>query len=116
MRKKKGRVLKFVLKALWFIIQIPYYFVIGVVSDIVGLFFGLAKSTHKRVSEKKVMGKRENVSAAYDGFEIIEKEKGDISKLEKGLMNKSKIGIILGARGSGKTAFGVRMLENIYSK
>ena len=52
-----------------------------------------------------------------DSFRIVETSGGDYKKWEENLSNaESKIGIILGARGSGKTAIGIKLLENIYAK
>ena len=61
MAKKKGNglaVVKFIFKALWFILQIPFYFVTGVVSDVVGLFVKLAKGTRTKTKELGIERKR----------------------------------------------------------
>ena len=61
MAKKKGNglaVVKFIFKALWFILQIPFYFVTGVVSDVVGLFVKLAKVTRTKTKELGIERKR----------------------------------------------------------
>jgi predicted AAA+ superfamily ATPase len=48
-------------------------------------------------------------------FKVIENLEGSILKFEHLLRsNKSSIGIILGARGKGKSALGMRLLENIH--
>ena len=49
-------------------------------------------------------------------FQVLDVIEGNIIKFERNLKNnKSTIGIILGARGQGKSALGMRLLENIYS-
>ncbi|MFA6048454.1 MAG: hypothetical protein WC792_00710 [Candidatus Micrarchaeia archaeon] len=54
-----------------------------------------------------------NVKAEYAAFSEVKAIKGNAGELEKALYSsKSLIGIILGGRGSGKTALGLRMLEN----
>ena len=53
----------------------------------------------------------------YEEFQVIKKNKGDYEKWEKKVnTSDSKIGIILGARGTGKTAFGLKFLENARAK
>lgn len=55
---------------------------------------------------------REAIEAVYQEFPIIEQYSGDIKKWEKTLP-KSSIGIIIGARGKGKSALGIKILENL---
>ena len=53
----------------------------------------------------------------YEGFTIIETLQGAFERWEEALLNAdSKIGVILGARGSGKSAFGIKFLENMRAK
>ena len=54
-------------------------------------------------------------ASGYRPLEVVESIGGEWGSFEKRLMKgKSTIGIILGARGTGKTALGMRLLENIY--
>lgn len=48
-------------------------------------------------------------------FSLIEAEKGSLADFER-VFERSTIGIILGARGTGKSALGLRILENIVSE
>lgn len=58
-----------------------------------------------------------NVEKSFRSFSVVHRHSGNILSFEKMLReNKSTIGIILGARGKGKTALGMRLLENIYAK
>src|SRR3989344_2458956 len=91
-----------------FIIKIPYYIGMGIMK--------LFRVTKAKSEEVKVEKKRGNMKAIYQAFGVFEREKGDLNKWENNLGSKSKIGIILGARGSGKSAFGIKLLENIYAK
>jgi len=53
----------------------------------------------------------------YLPFEEIETFEGELSDFESGLFqSKSAIGLILGSRGSGKSALGMRFLENVAAK
>ncbi len=92
-----------------FIIKSPYYLFKGI--------HFLIKQHSKTTKAKKTEKNRGDLKANYDPFAIIESQEGDFFKWEKAMTEAdSKIGIILGARGSGKTAFGIKFLENYYSK
>jgi len=90
--------LRLIVRAFVFLIQFGYSF--------------FKKSSTKRVRQKK--GKaRPKISPKYNSLKEIKKIKGDSSKFESHLLEKeSAIGIILGARGSGKSAVGMKLLEN----
>src|SRR3989344_3940840 len=47
----------------------------------------------------------------YTPFEIIETKKGSYEKYQSKLLNSSLILLIIGKRGSGKTAFGMKLME-----
>ena len=100
---------KAIFKAIWFIIKIPYYIVKGIIY--------LVSKIKKKSSEIQVVKKRNLMNSKYEPFKIIQTHTGNYKEFEKYLLNsQSKIGIILGARGTGKTAIGIKILENIYSK
>ncbi len=107
--KKKSYFWKYLRKTLLFIIKIPYYLIKGIII--------LSKKISVKSKKNKIKKKRELIKARYTPFKIIEAIDGDYKNwFDKTIESDSQIGIILGARGSGKTAFGVRILENIYSK
>ncbi|MBD3259431.1 hypothetical protein GF371_02255 [Candidatus Woesearchaeota archaeon] len=75
-----------------------------------------AKKLEKRM-EKKIEKKRPKIDANYSALTEIKKIKGNVSKFESELLGKeSVIGIIIGARGSGKSAIGMKLLENFRTK
>jgi hypothetical protein len=91
------------------VLKSPYYLGRGV--------YRLSKSVEKKSQEKKVEKKRERMISKYERFEVLKSYSGDFEKWEQELIDaESKIGIILGARGSGKTAFAMKLLENSHSK
>ena len=108
--KEKEKVLfHYFFALLWFIIKIPYYLVKGIIN--------LFKWAGKRAAEAKIKSKRGSIHAVFENFKAIEKIEGDFSTFFENLAEaESKIGIILGARGSGKTAFGVKLLENMHAR
>jgi hypothetical protein len=75
----------------------------------------------KKISDEKekkeiILKKRGLISAKYEKFKILKTEKGSFEDWEKDIFDsESKIGVIIGARGQGKTAFGIKFLENIYA-
>ncbi|MBU0907197.1 MAG: hypothetical protein KKD18_02700 [Nanoarchaeota archaeon] len=106
-KKSRGKVHWF-WRALWFIVRIPYFIVKGII--------WLVKKARREHHEEEVEEVREARDANYAEFSILETESGNFSDWEKSLLTKNKIGIILGSRGSGKTAFGVKLMENIYAR
>jgi len=108
-KNKSVPLFKYLIKILSFIIKIPYY----ILNSLILLF----QNANEKIKETKVERKRESLTAAYAGFEIIQTFSGDYKEWESKIIQAdSKIGIILGARGSGKTAFGIKFLENLYAK
>jgi hypothetical protein len=79
--------------------------------------YRLSKRAQKVQNEREVQEKREKLKAEYANMRILENLEGDYASWEKALFKaESKIGIVLGARGSGKTAFSVKLMENLYAK
>ncbi len=122
--KKKEGVLHFV----WLGIK---YFFLGIGMAVYYLFRGALAAVNWLISkikrksseakekseEKKIEKNRPGNPAVYDEFKLVENVDGDFKDFEKKvLQGKSTIGIILGARGTGKSAVGVRILENIKAK
>jgi len=73
--------------------------------------------TKTKVEEKKIANKKPKIQAKYDSLKELKLKKGQLPKFEEKLYNnKSTIGLILGARGTGKSAIGMRLLENFKAK
>jgi hypothetical protein len=108
-KKRKYDFLRYFGRSLLFVMKIPYYVVKGVIV--------LSMGVSKELDESRIRKKKEMMVAMYSPFKIIETLGGDFRDwFDKVVSSESQIGIVLGARGSGKTAFGVKMLENIYSR
>jgi hypothetical protein len=91
------------------VIKSPYYLVKAII--------WLTKRTKEKSVKHHVEEVREERKAIYQDFKVLHTYSGNYKEYEKYLLgNKSKIGIILGARGTGKTAIGIKILENIYAK
>jgi len=108
-KKKKTSTAGYIGKGLLFVIKTPYYIGKGV--------YNLSKKNSQRRAKKKIKKERELMTSEYNEFNVLEVISGDYNKwLEKIYSSDSQIGIILGARGSGKTAFGIKFLENFHAK
>jgi len=113
-KKKKSEItlldiLREIVKLMIFLIKAPYY---------IYLFFkSLALKAKKKSTELKVKKTRDSIPPVYEKFEVIHTYTGALNKWEKNLFDsESKIGIVLGARGKGKSALGIKLIENIYAK
>lgn len=106
--KKADPFWRFLFKAIWFIIKIPY--------QIVRFFFVSLIHFIKKQNEN-VSRKRQSLKSKYEEFKILKGDKNKYSNWFKKLVNSdSLIGIIIGARGSGKSAIGIKLLENLHAK
>jgi len=79
------------------------------------LILGIEKIIGSFKDNKDIKQKTVYVSA-YEPFRTIEVIKGSTARFESFLAkNPSTIGIIIGARGTGKSAIGLKILENMKS-
>ena len=75
-----------------------------------------AEKAAEQETERKEQ-QRPKVEAMYSNVAEVQPLQGTFSSFEgKLLHNKSTIGLILGARGTGKSALGMRLLENVAAK
>lgn len=109
MKKKESKVLPILGKGFLFILKTPYYFAKGI--------YNISKRTSETIKKRSIRRKRDSLNSRYDEFQVIEMLQGDYNTwIENISKSDSKIGIILGARGTGKTAFGIKFLENLHSR
>lgn len=79
-----------------------------------GSFF---KKKAVQAKERYEEGKRPSQPPVYEELRELEKTDGDLFDFENQLyQSKSTIGLILGSRGSGKSALGMKLLENVKFK
>ena len=118
MRKKAKKELN---KVWWFLLKVVFYY------PFLGLYLFIryilrkwrerVKIRKEQKTKKEIEKQKPKTSAKYDGFKEILLKKGKLEDFESKLFsNKSIIGLILGARGTGKSALGMRLLENFHSK
>lgn len=108
-KRKKDEDIVYLKRFLVFIVKIPYYIIKGIWNGI--------KWISDKSEKKKILNKRESLTAKYEEFKLIQIINGDYKKwIHDVFSSDSQIGIVLGSRGSGKTAFGIKLLENIHAK
>ena len=115
-KKSKNKGWRIAGKSLLFLAKTPYYLGKGIYYAGKGVYRA-GKYVSKKNKERKINKKRKSMLPTYQDFKILKEVQGKYSEWEKKTLNSdSKIGIILGARGSGKSAFGIKFLENIKAK
>jgi hypothetical protein len=83
---------------------------VWVIRSIYNLFAGLVRGAAVEVGKPKG-------GASFSELRPVAVVSGSAEKFEEWLLNsKSTVGLIIGARGSGKSALGLRILENIHAK
>lgn len=107
--KKSSNALRYLGRSLLFIAKLPYYYVKG--------SYWLGKKISDKTKKIKIKKKRISVESKHEEFKVVHVIDGDYSDWVNHVSKSdSQIGIILGARGTGKTAFGVKFLENFHAK
>ncbi len=107
--KKKKNVLYNLFKIILLLLKLPFILIKFCIS-----LFKESKQKIKKINQKH---KRILIESKYEEVKIIKSEKGKYLDLFNNLLKSdSQIGIVLGSRGSGKSAFGLKLLENIHSK
>jgi len=87
-----------------------FYLLVKSIAGLSGFIFSKAYKAGKQAAMEKY------AEAVYRPVTVEKKLAGDLAEFEKKLSSKSTIGLILGARGSGKSALGMRILENMAAK
>ncbi|MBI5225883.1 hypothetical protein HY994_01425 [Candidatus Micrarchaeota archaeon] len=76
--------------------------------------FRAGRKTAKAARVAHAESKRPSAHASFQPLSDVQSLQGDLSAFESSLYErKSAIGLILGARGTGKSALGMRILENV---
>ncbi|MBT3721246.1 hypothetical protein HN789_07265 [archaeon] len=114
MSKKKSKsedkkLKKSLIELIKFIVSLPYILVKSI--------FKLVKQLKQKKQNKKIEKTRSSIDSIYVPFQQILDFEGDYASWEQNLFDsESMIGIIIGARGKGKTALGIKLMENMYAK
>jgi len=121
-KKKKQSLLWRIIKSIfigiglgiWYLFKGIFWLIWKGISSI----FRVTKTKIKENAEKRKLRKSPiyNKKAMFDPLEVLNKISGDYSISEKRLHEDSIIALIFGKRGSGKSALGFRLLENIHHK
>ncbi len=81
------------------------------------MFRWIYRKLKQKRTERKIQNKRPDISGEYSELKEVKSLSGQFSQFEKLLYhNPSTIGLIIGARGTGKSALGLRILENFKHK
>ena len=88
-----------------------------IIALIIGLlFFGFYKLL-ARFQTKNPGSNPKKSRTSYESLKLISRSSGSLEKFQESLYSKgSSVGLILGSRGSGKSALGLRVAENFRSK
>lgn len=117
----KKRTKKKLWKFVKYVIKVIFYY------PFKGLWWVLKKSgsaVKSQISKtvdiskkKKIEKKKPQTQAKYNKLKELKHKKGTLTVFENKLYkNKSTVGLILGARGTGKSGIGMRLLENFKTK
>ncbi len=123
MAKKRKGVLDYLIAFFGFIF-FALKFIYGALKwlalGIAGFFAYLASLLAKKAEKEKELeeeSRRPRAEASFVPLREVEKGEGSLEQFESGLYSgKSLIGLVIGARGSGKSAIGMRVLENMRAK
>ncbi|MBD3304626.1 AAA family ATPase [Candidatus Woesearchaeota archaeon] len=124
-KKKKGRAINTIGKTLVFTSTAVMYMFKGLYTFLDGIGSAILftskkvkeKRTEKPGNKKEKAKNRPKTSAKYTVLKDIKPIKGKSTSFENFFhKSDSTIGIILGARGTGKSAIGLKLLENAHAK
>src|SRR3989338_6958331 len=120
MTKKKSQniialIFIWIFRIIWYILKGIYESLKFIISNILKLFRKAVDKSSKSMEERTA--EKERKTASEKELIEIENEQGNFEDFKHTLYEKSStIGLILGARGTGKSALGLRILENVASK
>lgn len=120
MAKKKGlwsaffslmlQVVPFVFNTLFAVFR----FLLWAIVSVAGL---LGKAAAARIRQQKLEAQRPRNPPRYEPLEAAKTVQGSVQGFEQWLLDStSSIGLVIGSRGSGKSALGMRLLENVAAR
>lgn len=109
-----GYVFKGIGLGIWYTLKGSWW----VISKSASSIYKSASKTIEKSSEKRRLESNPTYGkkAMFDPLQILEEISGDYKVSEKRIHEDSMISLIFGKRGSGKSALGFRLLENIHHK
>lgn len=111
------KILELIGRGIWLVIK---YASIGIWKLVSLARRKTSKSAEKKGKEEKEKKRRKNPvlnkKAMFNPFDVIKTISGDYNETHKKIINDSLVTLVFGKRGSGKSALGFKILENIHSK
>ena len=113
-KRKKGFALK-IARLLWLLISLILSIFLKAIKSTYFLVKNLVRGIGKKAKEIRAKKARPKIPASPKKLSVLKSLEGKFSEFEKSLAKSdSTIGIVIGARGSGKTAAALRILENLH--
>ena len=113
-------IFRFLFKIVYLILKALYFALAWLGNKVKSVFERKQKNneeTTKDKSTKEYSSILKKDQPIYEGFSELKSLNGSFNQFENELLSAtSLIGIILGARGTGKSAIGLKLLENIKAK
>lgn len=117
MARKKPGILAFLWRALVWLISAIFHVLFKVVRLLFRLLYSAVIGVSRKAGEVGMRASRPSGPAVSIPLEQLRAKEGSLAAFEEKIYSaKSTIGLVLGARGSGKSALGMRLLENVAAK
>jgi len=116
-RKKKQGILGKLFNGIAWLVSSVLRGLFNLAKWLVLSFYSLLAGAGKKAGEARKQAARPAVQPEFASLNQLNSKNGSLEEFEQKVYSpKSTIGLVLGARGSGKSALGMRFLENISAK
>lgn len=117
MTKKKHGILSKIWRALVWTISALFHALYRAAKWLLRRLYSTLIIIGKKTNNARKLATQQSSTPVNTPLELLKSQKGSLAAFEKKIYSaKSSVGLVLGARGSGKSALGMRLLENIASQ